>query len=149
MRNIARSRRQAFFLQYRGVLKFEGGVYHFLPIRETEADLGRTIYPFRVPYRCLGPKLCVRISGADLQIALEAHRYCRRFCDGQSLYVQREPTTFNKEGATGSVLISYKPSISTDFHSVPSGALSRRQFAPIVRCFSDQFLRRPNYESRL
>ncbi len=31
---------------------------------------------------------------------------CRRFCDGQSLHVQREATTFNKERATGSISIS-------------------------------------------
>ena len=40
---------------------------------------------------------------------------CRRFCDGQSFHVQREPPTFNKEHATASISINYKLSISTDF----------------------------------
>jgi hypothetical protein len=39
-------------------------------------------------------------------ITVEHYRHCRRFCDGQSLHVQREPTTFNKERATGSISIS-------------------------------------------
>jgi hypothetical protein len=42
-------------------------------------------------------------------VTVEHYRHCRRFCDGQSLHVQREPTTFNKERATDSISINYKP----------------------------------------
>jgi hypothetical protein len=41
-------------------------------------------------------------------ITAEHDRHCRRFCDGQSLHVQREPTAFNKERATDSISINYK-----------------------------------------
>lgn len=44
----------------------------------------------------------------NFAITVEHYRHCRRFCDGQSLHVQREPTAFNKERATDSISINYK-----------------------------------------
>jgi hypothetical protein len=47
-------------------------------------------------------------SEDNFGITAEHYRHCRRFCDGQSLHVQRESTTFNKERATDSISINYK-----------------------------------------
>ena len=45
-------------------------------------------------------------SNITSELAAKHYWSCRRFCDGQSLHVQREATTFNKERATDSISIS-------------------------------------------
>jgi hypothetical protein len=85
------------------------------PMIDFEDNFGITLGHYRLDWT--DPKsetraiatLRRREIAARIRISLFVrHTNCRRFCDGQSLRVQREPTPFNKERATGSISINYE-----------------------------------------